>query len=65
VQLVTSSEELLKLVIRNIYSHYDIVLKPINRSNLFCLQVKGYEEYLTGDHALMNYDRVRLIMRDY
>lgn len=62
--MVSSADELLKSILRKVHKMFKVILKPIQVNHIFCLQVKGYEEYLTSDQPLMNYDRIRLIMRD-
>ena len=62
VSLLTSADEILKNILREIYREYDVKLKPKNGMK-FVLRIFGYREYLAGGTSLLSYDRIRLILR--
>ncbi|KAL4497869.1 hypothetical protein ABPG72_000624 [Tetrahymena utriculariae] len=61
--LVTGADEVIKNILRKIYKEYKIALKPKDQNHQFILQVKGFREYLAGNHPMLNYDRVRTSLR--
>ena len=62
VSLLTSADEIVKNLLRKIYNEYEVKLKP-KSGNKFVLRIFGYREYLAGGYSMLNYDRIRLILR--
>jgi phosphatidylinositol-4,5-bisphosphate 3-kinase len=46
-----------------VYQRYNIKLSPNNENNQFILQIAGLKEFLTGNHPMLSYDRVRISLR--
>ena len=63
VSLLTSADEIIKIVLRNIYKHHEVKLKPKQPGMKFVLRIFGYREYLARGHSMLMYDRIRLILR--
>ncbi|EGR27401.1 phosphatidylinositol- -diphosphate 3-kinase, putative [Ichthyophthirius multifiliis] len=59
------ADEVIKNILREIYKKSQIKLKPLNEDNQFILQIKGFREYLTGNHPMLSYDRVRINLRGH
>ena len=62
--LVTGADEVIKNILRTIHKDYQIKLKPKDEKNKkFILKIFGFREYLTGNHAMLSYDRIRINLR--
>lgn len=61
--LVTGADEVIKSVLREVYQRFNLKLKPHDDRNQFILQIAGLKEYLTGNHPMLSYDRVRISLR--
>ncbi|EGR27704.1 phosphatidylinositol- -diphosphate 3-kinase, putative [Ichthyophthirius multifiliis] len=62
VGLVTAADEVMKIIIRQIYQEYDIKLTP-SPNHTFILKISGYREFLNGHYPMLSYDRVRTHLR--
>lgn len=61
--LVTGADEVIKNILRKIHKDYEIKLKPKDDKKKFILKIFGFREYLTGNHAMLSYDRIRINLR--
>ncbi len=61
--LVTGADEVIKNILRTIHKDYGIKLKPRDEKKKFILKIFGFREYLTGNHAMLSYDRIRINLR--
>jgi len=61
--LVTGADEVIKNILRTIHKDYGIKLKPRDDKKKFILKIFGFREYLTGNHAMLSYDRIRINLR--
>lgn len=48
---------------RYIHKDYGIKLKPKDPNKKFILKIFGFREYLTGNFAMLSYDRIRINLR--
>lgn len=60
--LVTSFNEVLKNLLREVYKRYAKKLKP-SPDHQFVLKADGYRDYLRGNDSLLAYERVRIVLR--
>ena len=58
--LVTGADEVIKSVLREVYTRFNVKLRPHDDNNQFILQIAGFKEFLTGNHPMLSYDRVRV-----
>ncbi|CAD8088033.1 unnamed protein product [Paramecium primaurelia] len=61
--LVTGADEVIKSVLREVYQRFSVKLRPKDDKNQFILQISGFKEFLTGNHPMLSYDRVRVQLR--
>ncbi|CAK95176.1 unnamed protein product (macronuclear) [Paramecium tetraurelia] len=61
--LVTGADEVIKSVLREVYQRFNVKLRPKDDNNQFILQISGFKEFLTGNHPMLSYDRVRVQLR--
>jgi phosphatidylinositol-4,5-bisphosphate 3-kinase len=60
---VTSSNEVIKNLLRLLYKEHQIKLTPKSQDNQFVMQVSGFKEFLTGTQPILQFDRVRICLR--
>lgn len=60
--LVMSSRQLIKYVIRQVHSKYKRLIK-VDKKTEFCFKVKDFKEYIYGNDSLMDYESARNALR--
>ena len=63
VDLVTCADEVVRKVLKEIYSVLGVKIRPRESENKFILQISGLREYLSGNYPMLSYDRVRATLR--
>ena len=63
VDLVTCADEVVRKVLKEIYSVLGVKIRPRESENKFILQISGLREFLSGNYPMLSYDRVRATLR--
>lgn len=54
---------MIKNILRYLHKEYGIKLKPKDSKKKFILKIYGFREFLSGNYAMLSYDRVRINLR--
>lgn len=63
VSLVSTANEAIKYMVKQVYRDYRIKLQPLNMSNELTFKVRGRKEYFTGNFPMLAYKQVRASLR--
>ena len=63
VSLVSTANEAIKYMVKQVYRDHRIKLQPLNANNQLTFKVRGRKEYFTGNYPMLAYKQVRASLR--
>jgi phosphatidylinositol-4,5-bisphosphate 3-kinase catalytic subunit alpha/beta/delta len=63
VSLVSTANEAIKAMVKQIYKTYRIKIRPLNANNQLTLKVRGRKDYFTGNSPMLAYRQIRASLR--